>query len=68
MLVSLDDNVPFPLANITSIVLFSVIRKAGDSSSSWREEEEEEDRFDYEGRKFYEIEIVIRGLRSNEVE
>lgn len=29
MLVSLDDNVPFPLANITRIVLFSVIRKAG---------------------------------------
>lgn len=37
MLVSLDDNVPFPLGNITRIVLFSVIRKAGwDSSSSRR--------------------------------
>lgn len=66
MLVSLDDNVPFPLGNITRIILLCVIRKARwNSSSSWREKE---DRFDYEGRKFYEIEIVIRGLRSSEVE
>lgn len=49
MLVSLDDNVPFPLGNITRIVLLCVIRKARwNSSSSWREKE---DRFDYRGEE-----------------